>query len=120
MPITARIKLGDRDNNLDTVQIIAKRAAMIVSGEDTLHEISPGEARWSIDNPGNNWWFSWDQQSATISISTRYAGDDIVIAVKTLIINSEPKHPADTKPSYQTGRVLSTGDLKLFQTEEVA
>lgn len=83
---TSRIKLGPRDNNLQMVEAIAARVALIVSGYSEIYPIAPGEARWTIDRPGNNWWFSWDQQSATISISARYAGDDILIAVQTLII----------------------------------
>ena len=83
---TARIQLNPAYNNPDSVETIRERAAMIVSGKRDNHEITPGETRWSIDQAGNNWWFGWDPRGKSINISARYAGDDIILHVKALII----------------------------------
>lgn len=85
MPSTIRINLNPKFNDAGTIQAIRERAAVIVTGSTDNDVIEP-DARWSIDRMGNNWWFGWDKASATFSVQSRYTGDDVMIALKTILI----------------------------------
>ena len=95
---TVRIKLHPRFTEHE-VKVIRERAAMIVSGSGNNYEVST--RRWSIDVDGNNWWYVWDEKHKTVSIQSRYAGDDILIHVKEILIwafNLENFNQAATAP----------------------
>lgn len=68
------------------IEDIATRVAAIVSGRPEIQRTATFS--WSIDIPGNNWWFTWEGN--TIKITRRYVNDPndtTTQAVRTLLLD---------------------------------